>query len=184
MSGSVSNPFIETYTGSRFTPLQPRVEDVQLEDIAHALSHQCRFSGHTRLFYSVAEHSVRVSRAVQKAGGSQEEQLWGLLHDASEAYLVDVPKPLKDSAFGELYREAEVRIMSVVCAAFQMVSEQPDLVTRADVWLLATEARDLMPYRPENWGELRFQALEERIEPWSPQAAEQAFIRRYVELRS
>ena len=90
--------WIQTMSGVIFYPLDPRPEEIRIEDIAHALSHQCRFAGHCREFYSVAEHSVRVSRELP-----QEFMLWGLLHDASEAYLVDLPRPIKRwSAMGRL----------------------------------------------------------------------------------
>src|ERR1019366_9954250 len=87
-----SNPddgAIRTYSGVRFKPLDPDPA-VGISDIAHALANQCRFGGHSSAFYSVAQHSVRVSEIC-----AAEDALWGLLHDASEAYLVDVPAPLK-----------------------------------------------------------------------------------------
>src|ERR1017187_10636100 len=77
---------ITTFSGIHFWPLLPNPADIRIEDIAHALSNQCRFAGHAREFYSVAEHSVRVSQLCPP-----EDALWGLLHDASEAYLTDVP---------------------------------------------------------------------------------------------
>src|ERR1039457_118422 len=82
--------FIGTFSGLRFWPLDPNPEKILIDDIAHALAHQCRFGGHASRFYSVAEHSVHVSRLCPP-----EDALWGLLHDASEAYLVDLPRPLK-----------------------------------------------------------------------------------------
>jgi hypothetical protein len=93
----VSNPtrvgdWIQTYSGRQFWPLDPRVEDVHLEDIAHALSNVCRYTGHVREFYSVAEHSVHVSWSCEP-----EDALWGLLHDASEAYLADMARPVKQN---------------------------------------------------------------------------------------
>ena len=79
--------WIQTYTGRQFWPLDPRIEDIDIHDIAHALSHQCRYSGHCLRFYSVAEHSVLLSHHV--AG---EHMLWALLHDAWEAYLAAIPE--------------------------------------------------------------------------------------------
>jgi hypothetical protein len=148
-------PFIETYTGKRFYPLNARKEDICITDIAHALSNQCRFSGHTRRFYSVAEHSVHVSLVVADRGGSFEDQLWGLLHDASEAYLVDLPTPLKkDPVFGFVYRAAERALTKAIAEAFDLEGhEPPGIVHNADLAMLATEARDLMPCKPEHWGE-------------------------------
>ena len=177
------NDFIETFTGTRFRPLSPVSKDIKLTDIAHALSHQCRFSGHTREFYSVAEHSVRVSQLLEEQGYSVRTQLWGLLHDASEAYLQDVASPLKRQDCFDSYREAEQRLMLAICHTFELPSKQPEAVTKADLSLLATEARDLMPYKSEHWGSLKAKPLPTPIVPWSPDQAKKLFIRRYVDLR-
>lgn len=83
------NPYILTYTGRKFYPLTPSVDEVHIEDIAHALSNKCRFTGHTEVFYSVAQHSVIVSSLFNTS------PIWGLLHDAAEAYLPDVASPIK-----------------------------------------------------------------------------------------
>ena len=77
--------WMQTYTGERFWPLDPRIEDIHIRDISMALGKLCRYGGHTIFFYSVAEHSVLVSEYVP-----EEYALWGLLHDASEAYLSDI----------------------------------------------------------------------------------------------
>ena len=82
--------WIQVYSGKSFSPLSPTIEDIEIEDIAHALSLQCRYAGHCLYHYSIAQHSVLVSRYV-----SQENKLWGLLLDASEAYPMDVPMPIK-----------------------------------------------------------------------------------------
>ena len=97
--------FIGTFSGLRFWPLDPNPEKILIADIAHALAHQCRFGGHASKFYSVAEHSVHVSKLCLP-----EHALWGLLHDASEAYLVDLPRPLKLLPEFAPYREAERRL--------------------------------------------------------------------------
>ena len=78
--------WLQTYTGIQFWPLDPRPEEIDIQDIAHALSLLCRFNGHCQRFYSVAEHSVHVSTILAPEFG-----LWGLLHDAAEAYLSDIP---------------------------------------------------------------------------------------------
>ena len=132
--------WISTHTGRRFWPLDPRPDEIDIRDIAHALSNQCRFSGHSNRFYSVGEHSLRVSGIVPP-----EHALWALLHDASEAYLVDLPRPLKHTpGFAEVYREAEARLMLAVAERFGLDPVMPDEVERADQILLATERRDLL----------------------------------------
>ncbi len=174
--------FIETFTGRRFLPLSPVVGDICLEDIAHALGNQCRFSGHTREFYSVAEHCVRVSELLEAWGCSRDIQLWGLLHDASEAYLVDIPAPLKHTEAFFPYRRAEARLMVAICRRFGLPVAEPERVRTADMAMLATEARDLMAYLPEHWGGLTAKPLQEKIEPWRSSTAEEAFLQRYEEL--
>jgi uncharacterized protein len=171
--------FIETYMGQRFEPLAPDANTILVEDIAHALSQQNRFSGHTELPYSVAEHAVRVSWRVKELGGTKEEQFWGLNHDDSEAYLVDLPTPIKKHwLLGFFYRWAERRLMKAICRKFRMVPEQPAIVHQADADLLATEVRDLMPGLPEHWSSLG-RPLREHIGPWSARRAEREFLMQF-----
>jgi hypothetical protein len=175
--------FIETSSGEKFTPLAPVFADIRIVDIAHALARQCRFAGHCRHTYSVGEHSVRVSELLQKQRQPKPVQLWGLLHDASEAYLVDLPRPLKDDpAIGDPYKVVEARLMLAVCQRFGLPERQPDAVTHADEVLLSTEARDIMHGEKAYWRKLTAPPLRERIRPWLPEVAEFEFLRRYREL--
>lgn len=148
--------YITTFTGRRFWPLDPRVEDIDIRDIAHALSMQCRFGGHTTELYSVAQHSIWVSNQVKS-----KERLWGLLHDAAEAYLVDLPSPIKRQPELAPYRDAEAAIMRAVCDAFGLPHEQPASVTEADHRMLVTEARDLT-----NWSKDTFADWTQLGEPY------------------
>jgi 5'-deoxynucleotidase YfbR-like HD superfamily hydrolase len=176
-------PFIETYTGHTFAPLDPVWGDIEIRDIAHALANQCRFSGHTRFRYSVAEHSLRVSELLQAWGCAGTVQLWGLLHDASEAYLIDLPSPLKiDPAIGVAYQAAEAKLMRAICRRYSLDTNEPQPVKSADMVLLATEARDLMHGDRPYWKKINAAPLDERIRPWAPDVAEHEFLRRYREL--
>lgn len=167
--------WIQTYSGLQFWPLDPRPTEVLPLDIAHALSHQCRFSGHTSEFYSVAQHSVLVSLHV-----SPEHALWGLLHDAGEAYLMDMPRPIK--RMFPAYKEAEAVVMRAVCDRFGLPHEMPAAVAEADIRMLATEARDLMG-RPLNWGSIReVEPYPEVVVPMPPVAAKVAWFQRLCEL--
>jgi len=166
--------WIQTYTGRRVDPLDPDPETLVIADIAHALSQLCRFNGHCRAFYSVAEHSVRVARAVPP-----EDALWGLMHDASEPYLADVPRPLKQRL--PEYHVAEARFMRVVAERFGLRWPMPASVDHADTVLLVTEARDLMGTDAKTWG-IDVEPLPEVIAPWSPTEAEAAFLRAWGEL--
>ena len=177
-------PFIETRSGLSFWPLKPKVGDILIGDIAHALANQCRFSGHTLYHYSVAQHSVGVSQLLDREGYSQVIQMWGLLHDASEAYLVDLPSPLKRHAGFAYYKTAEKRLMHAVCRRFDFPLKEPEAVRWADAVLLACEARDVMPFRKEHWSK-----LEEKPDPsilitkWTPEFARERFLVRYRALK-
>lgn len=123
---------IDTRTGETITPLSPEPERVELADVAHALSNLSRFAGQGRYFYSVARHSVHVSREVEARGGDRSAQRWGLLHDASEAYLSDVPAPVKRSLPG--YTHAERRLQRAVRDAvdLELSADAERLVDRVD----------------------------------------------------
>lgn len=176
-------PFIETFTGHTFSPLEPDADEIRIEDVAHALANQGRFSGHTRFRYSVGEHSVRVSELISEWGWSDDVALWGLLHDASEAYLVDLPTPLKlTREIGEPYRAAEEKLMIAVCARFGLPVLEPVVVRIADVVMLATEVRDLMHGDRSYWKKITAEPIGTRIRPWSADVTEYEFLRRFYEL--
>jgi len=162
--------WIQTYSGLKMYPLDPSPEEICIEDIAHALSNICRFTGHCSQFYSVAQHSVYVSSRVSK-----ENALWGLLHDASEAYLNDIAKPVKHSNEFIQYRQAEKRLMVVIAKKFGLPIEQPDEVSEMDTILLVTEARDLGLFTPE-WGLSSVEPLKVKIQPQQPKQAKQSFL--------
>jgi len=174
--------FIELRSGTRFEPLAPDPRRINIEDIAHALSNQCRFSGHTRTHYSVAEHSVRVANLLWEWREPVDVQFWGLLHDASEAFLVDLPSPLKHHPGFAAYRDAEAACMAAVCERFGLPPEMPAAVAKADSVLLSTEARDLMAYVPEHWSKLPHPPHADRIEPWPSTVARARFLALYDEL--
>lgn len=184
MSGRAAIP---TASGALVTPLDPAAEQVELADVAHALAHLCRSGGHARVFCSVAQHSCLVADQVAAAGGSAEETLWALLHDATEAYLGDLPHPLEHrTPLGAVYREAEARLQAAVCERFGLPPEPPPGMKRFDRALLAAERRTLM--RPSDdgwWPELDgADALEVEIEPWPPERARAEFERRFRELEA
>lgn len=175
--------WIQTFLGLAFFPLDPRCEDIFIKDIAHALSNQCRFTGHVKRFYSVAEHCWRVSGMCKP-----EDALWGLLHDASEAYVVDVPRPIKRMPGMEVYRAVEKNVMKFVAQRFGLPPDEPASVERADKIMLAIEARDLLgPLRPgwEAWDKFIAMAGDYEIKsvmPWTPAYAEKMFLDRFCEL--
>lgn len=170
--------WIETFTGRKFYILNPQPDDIDIHDIAHALSMQCRFTGHTKTFYSVAQHSYYASILVPPG-----DALWALLHDASEAYISDMSRPLKHfTEAGKYYREIETEIMDAICTKFWLPMLMPPSVRKADDSLLYAEKDQLMadavwdtPWSAES-------AAQIKIENWSPQKAEKEFLFRYLEL--
>lgn len=166
--------WIQTYSGKQFWPIDPRPEDICMEDVAHALSLICRFSGHCRRFYSVAQHSVLVSELVEP-----EFALWGLLHDASEAYLSDIARPVKPYLAN--YQELELGIEKCIAERFDLVWPMPAAVKKADSIMLATEARDLMKAPPADWNFMEPPA-DFTVVPRPPEKAELMFLQRLLEL--
>jgi 5'-deoxynucleotidase YfbR-like HD superfamily hydrolase len=140
--------WILTFSGRRFDLLAPTAGMISPIDIAHALSLLCRFNGHTSQLYSVAHHSLLVADLVPA-----EDQLAALLHDATEAYLGDMTRPLK-AALPE-YKAVEHNVWLVICERFNIDPVLPASVHHADLVALATERRDLMPRHPEQWERLK-----------------------------
>lgn len=168
--------WIQTYTGRLFYPLAPRPEDVHIDDVAHALSLLCRYTGHTRVFYSIAQHSVLASNYAPP-----EHALWALLHDASEAYLCDMARPVK--LLMPEYLQAEEALERCVAARFALSWPMPAPVREVDRRLLATERRDLMAPPPRPWVSTeRIDPYPEVIAAWTPRVAEVQFLARFKEL--
>jgi len=141
----VSDPAdtLETFTGGGFRPFDPNPDDVRLADIAGGLAHTCRFGGHCRRFYSVAHHSLHVAEELSDRGPRLE--LLGLLHDAGEAYLGDLPRPVKTEF--EAFERAEERVLGAVWTALDVdppTADEWEAVMAADDRLLAYEAADLL----------------------------------------
>jgi uncharacterized protein len=172
---SARGDWIQTYTGKAFYPLDPRPEDVDIVDIAHALSNLCRFNGHCLRFYSVAEHSVLLSRAV-----APEHALWALLHDAAEAYLADVPRPTKRML--PAYADMETRILSAIAARFGLAADIPPAVKDADLRILTDERLKIMATPPQPWSTDGV-PLGVQIFGWVPARAADIFLHEFGYLR-
>lgn len=170
-----------TRTGIEFWPLDPRAEEVWIEDIAHALSNLCRYNGQCRTFYSVAQHCVLVKRQVEKMSGTLDAVRQGLLHDATEAYLGDMIRPLK-GCFPE-YRVAEHKVFVAIMRRFGIKESMYAVVKRADEILLATEAGQLMPAASvARWTLPGRPDPKLKIRPLLPAAAKRAFLTEYRRL--
>ena len=166
--------WIQTYTGKQFWPLDPRMSEVHIEDIAHALSLACRYNGHCLEFYSVAQHSVLLAHYVEP-----EYKLWALLHDASEAYLADVPRPLKAHLQG--YKEQEAAVMKVICKRFGLPPTMPERVKECDTRILMDERLWLMKNPPADW-KIDAQPLGVKIRPWGWREAQREFLQTFSRL--
>lgn len=136
--------WILTHSGKHFDLIDPQPSMINVLDIAHALSNCCRYAGHCRYYYSVAQHSVLASQIVPP-----EFALEALLHDASEAYIGDVTRPLKHLLPD--YRAIEHKVEAAIRSAFGLPEAQSYPVTIADRIMLATERRDLMPEDAAEW---------------------------------
>lgn len=197
MENARRGDYIQTFTGRKAYPLDLRPEEVCIEDIAQSLSNLCRFTGHSSDFYSVGQHSVLVSQF-----GSGRTGLWYLLHDAAEAYINDISRPLKRDVYVALEKgskyswppnklahisDIEVKIMETVGVVLQLPSPGlvwwPD-IKRADNIVFVTEIRDLMTANTDIWGKWieDYEPLPARIEPLPPKEAKKAFLERYYEL--
>jgi hypothetical protein len=170
---------IQTWSGRRFSPLEPDPTAIEIEDIAHALANLCRFGGHCSAFYSIAQHSCLVADA---AGADHRTALHALLHDASEAYLGDLPHPLKHrSPLGVLYREIEEPLQAAILERFGLDAPAPATVKELDRALLATERAALMRAADDAWWpELDgVEPLDVEIDPWPPERAAREFLDRF-----
>lgn len=188
---------ILTYTGKLFTPYNPISDDIDIKDIAHGLSNICRFGGHSNNFYSVAQHSIIVSY------NCGVDALYGLLHDASEAYLGDIPKPLKILRQYRGYRKAETRLQKMIYSKwtkgvpcfrdtiFGPLQYEPKSVKVADLRALNMERCKLFPdyytlvYEdPIECLMFEGKVLSKIFKPMTPLQAEKAFLNRFNDLTS
>ena len=167
--------WMQTFTGRKFYPLSPQADEIDPVDIAHALSLLCRYGGHVDRFYSVAEHCVLMSHAV-----SPDHALWALLHDATEAYVVDVPRPLKRSL--PEYQAVEEKVMVAIAEKFGLSMPMPTEVKDADNRILLTERNILMASTRERWAQEDLVPLLVTINGWLPSQAEYYYTERLMEL--
>jgi 5'-deoxynucleotidase YfbR-like HD superfamily hydrolase len=169
-------PWIQTYTGIAFDLMEPVTNQVDIRDIAHALSQIGRFGGHTQEFYSVAQHSILVSENVPPG-----DALQALLHDAAEAYIGDMVRPLKRSGAMQPFIECEDRLMVAIAQRFGIDSDISPAVKLADNRALFTEQRDLMGREPKPWQDPH-PPFAQTIVPICSRTAKTLFLHRFHEL--
>ena len=164
-------PWIQTYSGKKFDFLDIKLESIDIIDIAHALSNLCRYTGHTKSFYSVADHSILAALNVNK-----EDRLVALLHDATEAYLNDISKPLKNLL--PRYRELEDAVWLKIAEKFGLPAKLPLSVKDVDLRLLATEKRDLLAEEPDEWTIIKdVKPYPKKVCSWGREKSEELFLK-------
>jgi uncharacterized protein len=165
-----------TYSGKHFDLIDPQPDMIDVVDIVKGLSREARFAGQTRYFYSVAQHCVVASQIV-----ASEFAMEALMHDASEAYIKDIPRPLKQLLPD--YRMIEARVQGAICDRFGLPPLQSDAVSAADRIMLATERRDLMPDDATDWPILHgVKPMDKRLNAVNYNHAESLFMQRFLEV--
>lgn len=166
--------WVTTYSGSRVFPGNPDLDSIKIEDIAHSLSLLCRYNGHVQRFYSVAEHCVLLHDIAPP-----EMQGWALMHDASEAYLSDIPAPLKGMIRG--YRALEETMMTAICSRFGLAQEMPPWVSVYDKRMVLDEVEQATTSRASMWTDQKIPAGV-TLEFWEPERAKREFLARATKL--
>ncbi len=172
---TTQNAWIATFTGLRLNPFDPDPEMINIDDIAHGLSLTCRYAGQCKKFYSVAEHSIRLTRLVP-----EELRPVALMHDSAEAYMLDLPSLIKRVMPG--YQAAEHNLLSVIFAKYDIDIQLLTRFLKEEYVLLATECRDLVT-NTDGWF-LPEPPLDKPIEPWTPRTAEVLFKNIFTALPS
>lgn len=151
--------WVETYTAKRFWPLDPRPEDICIEDIAHGLALNCRYGGQCTYMYSVALHSINCAIVAQFRGWSTRMQLLCLLHDAAEFFGLDFARPIKGNVYVKIgdefvqWKEHEHRIMAAIFEALgvaEPATNERILIKTVDTAVMLAEAKAIMPFK--HWG--------------------------------
>lgn len=171
----IIGPTILLTSGAYFDFEAPEACEITIEDIAHGLAMTCRFAGQCSRHYSVAQHSVHLSHIVPP-----EHAYQGLMHDASEAVVGDMAKPLKTML--PEYSVIEKRAEAAIFKRFNVATPLPPTIKEADIQMLVTEQRQLMKNR-DDWEYTRGRRpLDFVIPAWSPEEAKAQFLARYAEL--
>ena len=177
--GQRKGDWMQTYTGRQFWPLDPRPDEIDIIDIAAALSKLCRYGGHTLRFYSVAEHCVLMARMARMRGQSRAAVIWALMHDASEGYLCDVIRPIKPSLTN--YAAIEGRLIRAIAARFGLPQPMPPIVNIMDEAILLDEQAQVMARPPKPWSlDPATRPLGVTLQFWSPDQAFAAFMQEFA----
>jgi len=185
LAHDLSKAFIATYTGKKFHLVNPRLEDIDIQDIAHGLAMQCRWTGQCKFHYSIAQHSYYCSFI-----GPDKEAFNRLMHDSSEAYIGDMNRPLKYyTEAGDAYRRVEHPLQKLIAERFGFAVVEPVSVKQADNLMLYAEKNQIMnvPFEASDFqcgGKIDTTPASITIERWSPEQAKKMFLDRFEELYS
>lgn len=169
-------PWQQTYTNEIIEMNSVDPKAINIEDIAHALSMQCRYAGHIPKFYSVAEHSYWVSVLVP-----EKYAMWGLMHDAAEAYITDIPTYVKDCIPG--IGILENYLLSCIAIKFNLKSlTMPREVKKVDLRMLMTEKQQFYSKDVRDWEVNAKPYPNITLGCWEPLYAELTFLNRFKEL--
>lgn len=170
-------PTIMLRSGAMLDFLDPWSSDFTIDDIAHGLSLICRYSGQCDQFYSVAEHCIHVSEV------AREHAYAALMHDAAEAFVGDVTRPLKQLLPN--YKSIEAAVEGAICSRFQVEYPIPDAVKNADLRVLAAEQAQIMPLGTNAWAHTAgVIPANITVKSYSPPEAKLIFLQRFEQLRS
>ena len=178
---NISDPWLTTYSGGRLFFLHPTEEDICIEDIAHGLSNICRYVGQVHTFYSVAEHSVRMTEMCIRSG-LFDLALFALLHDSPEAYINDLHTDLKRLL--PMYMEIEANLLGVVLRKYHVRRTLTDVgkIKRLDVTIRTAEVCSLFSIDGSAFSWELLECNYGRIRPWSPKKAERKFLKMFKKL--
>ena len=175
----LQNAWIETYSSIRFYPLSPKIEDINIRDIIHSLSNQCRYTGHCSTFYSIAQHCVLGAKLFLRDKKKNLAKAF-LLHDACEAYLCDLSAPVKQLM--PEYRKAEEVLDKLIALRFDLEYPWAKEVTEMDMRMRYFEAHSLGFHHVASWQLPVIPTFELVIDPWNPNYAKRCFLEFYIEL--
>lgn len=172
--------WIQTYTGRAFHYADFRPSDICIEDIAHALSMECRYGGHTAWHYSVAQHSVHIYDVLSSIGQDPMTRKQGLLHDAPEAYIKDIPRPFK-AFLGNGYSVINDSIWQCICMRYGIGIDLPPIIKEVDLRLALDEKTELLCKGEKEWTGIsaQFEPLGVVVPEWSPSRAKTEFMNRF-----
>jgi len=178
---TVEEGWIETYSGLKFHFAAPSPDEVAIEDIAHALSLLSRYNGHTTRFYSVAEHSILMTWHARAMGITDPFHLLTvLLHDGAEAYIGDMPRPVKMQM--QAFKDVEQTIDVAIATKFCLFYPFPDYVKEFDRRILRDEREQAMSTSNNKWGTDELEPLGVKLHFWSPDDAEEKFLEEFFRL--